>query len=397
MSLAHRLWRQIPHGWRRTAFSHSTFAWARLKPASASSAPAGATTVVAGALRAPTGLGQAARLAIRALRAEGHAVAALDLTADLRQSAVVASPDAPAAELGSGVLLVFANPPVSSYVLARIPAPLLAGKRRIGCFVWEYDRFPADWTRHAGLFDEICAPAPHVCEVMAEALRRPVRLLPHPVALSDPPVMARRPAGETFTVGFVGDMVAAAGRKNPLAAIRAMAEAFGGNPAARLSLVLNGGGENNPAVQSLLAEARALRVPVDVDARLLSEPEALARYASFDAYLSLHRAEGFGLTICEAMLSACPTVATAAPPVGDLVDTTTGFPVPWRPVPAQPLPDLVLPGNWAEPDIAAAAAHLRAIRSDPAMAANRAAAGRERLIRSFGARAFCEALGLQPG
>lgn len=397
MTVAHRLWRRLPHGWRRAAFSRATLALAGLKPRSATSAPAGAPVVVAGALRAPTGLGQASRLAIKALKALGHPVAAIDLTAALKQPPVVDAPDVPTAKAGPGLLLVFANPPVSAYVLSRIPTAVLAGKRRIGCFVWEYERFPADWSRHAALFDEICAPSAHTCALMERAIGRPVRLLPHPVALSAPAIRpergTRRP-GDAFTVGFVGDMVAAAGRKNPLAAVRAMAEAFGGDPAARLALILNGGHEGHPAVAALLAEAAALKVPVTLDARLLPEAEALGRYAAFDAYLSLHRAEGFGLTITEAMLAGCPTVATAAPPVDGMVDATTGFPVAWRPVPALPLPDLGDPGPWAEPDLSDAAAQLRLVRSRPDLAAARAEAGRERILGLFGAESFCRPLGL---
>jgi len=399
LSVLHRLSQRLPHSLRRNAFGHAALAAARLKPASAESAPAGAPVVVAGALRAPTGLGQAARLAILALKAEGHPVAALDLTAALRQPAIVEPPAAPRAESGPGMLLVFANPPVSSFVLSRIPSALLAGKQRIGCFVWEYDNFPKSWRSHASLFNRVCAPTEHGCKVMSQALGQKVHVLPHPVALTRLPERTTRldrAPGTPFTVGFVGDMVAAWGRKNPLAAIRAMALAFAGDPAAQLMLILNGASEDHPEVKVLRGEAEALHVPLTIDARLLSDAENLARYALFDAYLSLHRAEGFGLTIGEAMLATCPVVATAAPPVDGLIDHATAFPVPWTMVPAPALPDLAVPGDWAEPDLAAAAAHLRAIRADPALAAARAETGRLRMLEGFGARAFCASLGLQP-
>ena len=85
--------------------------------------------------------------------------------------------------------------------------------------------------------------------------------------------------------------------------------------------------------------------------------------------ISLHRSEGFGLTLAEAMLRGLPVIATNWSGNVDFLTGDTGIPVPYRLVPAQDPqgtyqhPDL----RWADADIDAAAAALRRLRANPAL------------------------------
>jgi glycosyltransferase involved in cell wall biosynthesis len=96
-----------------------------------------------------------------------------------------------------------------------------------------------------------------------------------------------------------------------------------------------------------------------------------------DAFVSLHRSEGLGLTMAEAMWVGTPVIATAYS--GNLDFMPPGASLRVDPLGCVPVgPGLIYPaeGRWADPDLDQAAAHLARIRTDPALRAELARAGR---------------------
>jgi glycosyltransferase involved in cell wall biosynthesis len=387
-SLVHTLWRKVPHRARRALFASASLALGTAAVRSATAGSRGPVTVV-GSFGAPTGLGEAARLLLAGFMATGREVHAIDVTRPLKQSETVdVTSLPPPPSVGPGAIVIVQNPPVSAYLLHLLGHRLLAGKRIIGHWVWEYGTMPSGWSMHARLFHAIAAPSRFCCDTFMRGLDRPVVLAPYPAAL-DPrwgAVPEQRPDGQ-FRIGFVGDMVAAAGRKNPLACVKAVARAFPADPSIELVLALGGADPGHPICQALAHEAHSHGVYLTVDSRYLSPHEHRQRLAGFDAFLSLHRAEGFGLGIAEAMLLGTPVVATGAPPMDELLGVE-GWSVPWNNERAPPTIEDPAPGDWAAPDVDAAAAALRAIRADVPASARRAAAGRARLVRELGPESF---------
>jgi len=95
-----------------------------------------------------------------------------------------------------------------------------------------------------------------------------------------------------------------------------------------------------------------------------------------DVFVSLHRSEGFGLGLAEAMLLGKPVVGTAYSGNADFLDDATGYPVPYRLVSVKAGDYPEHDGQvWAEPDVAVAAKRMAAIVSDPDAARRVAAAG----------------------
>ena len=158
-------------------------------------------------------------------------------------------------------------------------------------------------------------------------------------------------------------------RKNPAGAIEAFRIAFPrGSEPVGLAIKMIG-------LEPWNSDFRAFKALADTDRRItllagtLDRQTLAALYRSCDAYVSLHRAEGFGRTIAEAMLTGKPVVATNWSGNTDFFDATTGCPVEFtlRPVESGEYP--YADGQvWAEPDLGSAAEWLRWLAADWARA-----------------------------
>ena len=108
--------------------------------------------------------------------------------------------------------------------------------------------------------------------------------------------------------------------------------------------------------------------------------------------LSLHRSEGFGLTIAEAMIRGIPVVATKWSGNVDSVTEENGVPVPYSLVPATDpqgtydQPQLC----WADADVAAAADALKRLRAEPELALRMGQAGASYAARNWSAQAYTD-------
>jgi glycosyltransferase involved in cell wall biosynthesis len=116
----------------------------------------------------------------------------------------------------------------------------------------------------------------------------------------------------------------------------------------------------------------------------MDRAELGALFDACDAYVSLHRSEGFGLTMAEAMALGKPVVATGYSGNTDFMTEDNSYLVPWRPL---ELTEDVGPyerGNvWADPDLDAAAALLRRVASDPEEAFRKGALARRDMAERF--------------
>lgn len=365
-SLIHRhVWGRLPRGMRREALFT---AMRMIAPRPAPDATASGPVYVAGVLRTASGLGQAARLAYSALHAQGVDVRGVDLTAALMQSVDTdfAFRDG-AHETGPGVVLLHVNGPVTPMAMARLGRRFVDGKRIIGYWAWELPVVPRDWRHGVPFVNDVWTLSEFTADALAPMLgyRPPVVAIPCATQISGITQRQRQPK-DSFNVLTIFNVASSVTRKNPFAAIRAFRQAFGDDAAARLTVKLSNAQTSAIFMQQLAGELHG-STNIDVIDRTISGAEIAALYASCDVLISLHRAEGFGLPMAEAMAHGIAVVGTDWSGSADFLSTETGLPVPYRLVPAQDPqatyhhPDM----NWAEADTAAAAAALVRLRHEP--------------------------------
>lgn len=362
--LLHRkLWRSLPYGLRRSALFQAT---ALAAPRRSSSAVATMPLTIVGTFRAASGLGQSARLSYQALRAAGIAAGAIDLTAALRQPAdLPALAAADGRSSGPGTLLVHVNGPLMPLACLALGRDVIRAKYVIGYWAWELPHMPAEWRLGLPFVHEIWVPSRFTASAIATiATKQPIRVVPHPVAVRRPPPTSTK-EDRPFTVLTFCDACSSTVRKNVEGAIKAFREAFGSDPGTRLivkAMHLDAAPQAAARIRELCAAQNIVLDESVVDATELDD-----LYAQAHVVLSLHRSEGFGLTLAEGMLRGVPVVATGWSGNADFTTKACGVPVPCRLVPAEDpqrtyhFPDM----RWAEPDVSAAARALVALRADP--------------------------------
>jgi hypothetical protein len=210
-----------------------------------------------------------------------------------------------------------------------------------------------------------------------------VKIVPLPVPLLGAPTADRSAVGippDRFVFLFSFDFLSTARRKNPLGLVDAYRRAFGPDDGACLVLKSINGAHHPRSLERLRIAVRERDDIVVIDRYLSAEHQA-ALTGLCDAYVSLHRAEGFGLTMAEAMALAKPVIATRFSGNLEFMDDATAYLVDAGTCEVGPGIGIYPPdGTWADPDRHHAAALMRRVfeERDEAREVGRRAAERIR-------------------
>lgn len=179
-------------------------------------------------------------------------------------------------------------------------------------------------------------------------------------------------------------------RKNIPAALTAFALAFKGDPAAKLLFKTKGARANRRQSAEMMAKVHELGIaPQFIHiADFWPKADIDGLTGACDAYLSLHKCEGFGQGIAEAMAQGLPVVVTGWSGNLEFCHDDTAWLVPYRMVPILPHEYPVSMKEWAEADPHAAAEMLREIRTNQKEAQERAERGRAFMAEHFSTAAF---------
>ena len=353
---------------------------------------------VIGPVTKASGLGQATRASLAALETTGLSVQAVNFGLD-NPAPEIDWPHTPiTAARPARVTLLHLNAESIPLLFAYAP-DITEGSHLAAYMFWELTRPAACHALALRMVDEIWTASEHGRAIYAGEFDGPVRVmgLAGDVAPCPDPLGAR--AGFVARTGFDADSFLCMAsfdsfsfvqRKNPLALIRAFREAFPEGGAQLLLKTQNRTRVQDPAQRRIWAEIDAL-TRGDPRFRILDETmsrEALLTLtAGADAYLSLHRAEGWGFGMIEAMALGVPVLATGYSGNLAYCSDATAWLVPAQEVAPAPGDYMFTPegGLWGDPDPAAAIALLRQMAEAPAARARKAKAAQMRVLRDFSA------------
>jgi glycosyltransferase involved in cell wall biosynthesis len=328
------------------------------------------------------GLGEVARSIADGLRAAGVDVAAIGhpetLSQQLGDVACVEPIDAP---YDVNVFVVNADmmPPLAG----QLGPDFFAGRRSVGIWFWEVDTVAPPPTKALQVLDEVWVASEHTGGAVEPVSSKPVHVVPIPMPSAPAGTatsLARRDVGlpdDRFVFLMALDFFSVGERKNPWGLVEAYRSAFGPDDGAALVVKTINGVRRADELERLRLAAGD-RADIVIRDEYLSRAEQTALMASCDAYVSLHRSEGLGLTMVEAMALAKPVIATGYSGNMQFMDESVAFLVPYtlreigpdhHPYPAH--------ARWAEPDLEHAGKLMRQVfeeREGAAEVGQRAAA-----------------------
>lgn len=320
---------------------------------------------VIGNLKAESGVGELGRLATAALRTAG--VSCSLFVNPITTSAQAACVPAAESRRVFDQNLVCANADQLP-LLARLLGPtLLRGRYNIGYWAWEVNLFPVEMAQSEQFVDEVWALSDYAATAIRTAVSKPVRSFPPPI-LTPVPSRATRAdlgldAGYMFLFAF--DFLSVFERKNPLAVVDAFRLAFP-TPCGVTLVVKSVNGHARPAELLRLRQYATERPDVLICDESLRARDQVDLMATCDAYVSLHRAEGFGLTMAEAMSRGKPVIATGYSGNLEFMSPENSFLIPYTSTPVGPgSPPYPATATWADPDIDEASRVMRALVEDP--------------------------------
>ncbi len=242
---------------------------------------------------------------------------------------------------------------VPEYVKLKTPQ-YFRNRYNIGYWFWELANFPARWQASFEPFDEIWVASTFCQESIAKSSPIPVVKMTFPIILSDKEIAPDRDMfkipKDKFLFLFSFDYLSVFERKNPLAVLKAFNKAFDKRDDVILVVKTINMEYAPEKVEQLKAEMR--RSNVHLLEGHLSRHEMLTLVASCDSYVSLHRSEGFGLGMAQAMYFGKPVIATGYSGNMEFMNHNNSFLVKYKLTELEQDFGPYEKGNfWAEPDI----------------------------------------------
>lgn len=256
---------------------------------------------------------------------------------------------------------------VAAYFSSRscIGEDFFRDRYNIGVWVWESPNFLKQWYDRFVYYDEIWAPTSFIASALSPISPVPVIRMPYvlePIACGSRSEGRRRLAiGDSeFVFLFVFNFYSRFQRKNPMAVIESFKRAFRPDESVHLVIKCGNAAFRLEHFRELNRNAEGHRISI-YDG-IWSADEISDLIAGCDCYVSLHRAEGVGLTISEAMAAGKPVVATGWSGNMDFMTVSNSFPVSYRLVELdEDVPPYRAGDVWAEPSVEHAAEILRYI------------------------------------
>jgi glycosyltransferase involved in cell wall biosynthesis len=324
-----------------------------------------------------TGVGQSARAARAALQAAPVPVS-LRCVSDSGPSRKQDHSAGPMSEaFPYAVNLFYVNADQTSIVADSLGGAFYRHRHNIGYWVWELEDFPECWLSAFRPYQEVWTPSNFCRNAVARKASVPVHCFPYAVAPAVPAGMDRQYFGlapDRFLFLTAFDVLSVMERKNPLGTIRAFERAFAGNSRSQLVIKVNNAEARPKCIETLRSACTSGSVRILDSTVTREEMYALTQCA--DCVVSLHRSEGFGLLIAEAMYLGKPVIVTNYSGNTDFTLPDNSLLVDYKMIPVGANCAPYDPASlWADPDVDLAGAHMANVVQDAELRARLSHAG----------------------
>lgn len=315
-----------------------------------------------GNIKADTGIGQGCRLLANLFEKAGIAFGIYYYDTVSSATNIDTTWDGKISDkLPYGINLVSINPNDIGMAYRQLDRDVWKYHYNIAFWAWELEEFPDEWVPCMNLFHEIWAPSEFVCEAIRKKTSKPVRALPFAVTAE-----ANEDCGreyfhlpeDKFLFYMMYDSASVMERKNPKSVIKAFQMAFDkSNQDVGLVIKMK---SNSETEEAYLRKELEGYTNVYFIKKVLTKPQVDSLIKCVDVLVSLHRSEGFGLPLAEAMLIGTPVIATNWSANTEFMNSDVACMVDYKLVTlTEDIGPFKKGQRWADADIQQAAAYMQ--------------------------------------
>lgn len=321
-----------------------------------------------GDIKANSGLGQSCRLVAKALQyaSDNMDIYAYDTMGVINNEEISEWDNYITTNPKYNINIIHINPHELGIAYLQMDKKIRDYRYNIAYWLWELEEFPDEWTPCFQCVDEIWAPSEFICDAIRKKTKLPVYCMPYHIALEIKKEYNKadyKLPEDKFLYLMMYDSSSCMERKNPLGVIKAFKCAFD-KENQKVGLVIKINNCKDEDIATINKELDGYN-NVYLIKETLSRDKVNSLIKNVDVVVSLHRAEGFGLVLAEAMLLGTPTIATNWSSNTEFMNSDIACMVDCELVTIEKdLPPFKAGNRWAEPNIHQAADYMKKLYED---------------------------------
>ena len=231
----------------------------------------------------------------------------------------------------------------------------------IGVWFWELDKIPELWKIIGGVIDEVWCQSNYIKDAFlsdGKKINYDIKIMPFSLDISE----KIKKENKKFTYITTFDFLSHASRKNPLATLEAYMKCWKEEDNCEL-IIKTVNATYDKKTYKIILRMINKRKDIKLIDEYMSSKGARELIGGCDVYISLHRSEGLGMGMAEAIKMGVPVIATGYSGNLQYMDESTSWLVKYELIKANNYPDS--DGClWAEPDIADATRNIKNVKQN---------------------------------